>query len=725
MTKLHRILVLAFALSVILPVTTVELFTTGQIRESSRAAFIHSVNGEVRQIDTTFSLLFEQVEKDVRYLSGLRPIRDALGNMPRYLASPAGRMVDPATFGAEAAGLYDLFLEFVNGRPDVAYVYLGDDEGGYLQWPLGAITEGYDPQVRPWYQAALGADGNPKLTNAYYWAADDAVTFSMVKKITHPDSGAIGVLGIDLSPDRLMSLMMQAGYGKTGYLMIVEDNLNILADARHPDNHFKQLGSVYGGAFEGIAALREGNVDLSIDGTDYLASIYTSPALGWRFISLVEAEEINAAGDEQVRLTLLVTVISLVVFLLLATVLSSSIATRIATHHKLLNRARKEAEQASEAKSNFLSTISHEIRTPLNGILGMAELLHESDLDSEQRAHTKTILSSGKTLLAIINDVLDMSKIESGALELEETRFNLRDIVSGTLTPFAQQAEAKGITLQSRPVPDVVDELIGDPVRLRQILWNLLSNAVKFTSRGGVTVSVGAASEEWRGDTVMLEFKVEDTGVGISSDRLQQIFDPFSQEDNSITRKYGGTGLGLAIIKKIVDLMNGTITVDSSAGSGSCFTVTLPFRRAPRLDNSGRAEAEKGNASASPSQLSGLHILVAEDNPVNAMIIRKVLERAGCRVTHTEDGAKAVAAFTSEVPDLVFMDVHMPDMDGVAATRAIRALEHGTDTPIIGLTADVFEDNHRKFRESGMTEVITKPFTADKLRATIARYTAA
>lgn len=724
MTNLHKTLVLAFTLSVVVPVAIIELVTSDRTGDQAREAFIQSFSGEVRQIDKAFTLLFQQVAANAAFIGNLAPVQDAVGNAPRYMTSQTGQMVAADQLGAVNAAAYDLFARFAADHPDIAYIYIGDSAGGYLQWPVANVTEKYDPRVRDWYKTAMAANGVPVLTNAYYWAADDVTTFSTVKKIVGSDPTTSGVIGIDISLDYLMSLVRSSLYGETGYLMIVEDNLNILADAKRPENNFNQLGEASGGAFASLVGKSDGIVELTIDNTDYIASIYSSPDLGWRFIGLIEKAEIDATSRDLAQVGLTIVVASLVIFVLVAVAISTSIARRIQTQHRQLEEARSEAEEASQAKSSFLATMSHEIRTPLNGIIGTAQLMTDTQLQEEQRDQLNTILTSGNTLLAIINDVLDMGKIEAGALELEETVFSLKEVVSGTLTPFAMQAEAKGIKLQTEPLPHGINFLVGDPVRIRQILWNLVSNAIKFTEEGRVVVTLDATNSGQdtapEAQSVGITLTVRDTGPGIATDSIDQVFAPFSQADTSITRKYGGTGLGLSIIKELVTLMGGRITLESAPGEGSSFTVFLPLNEA--TDQQINALRLQERKSSLKSDL-GLNILLAEDNPVNAAIARKVLEKLGCAVSHAENGAEAVAAFQADKPDLIFMDVHMPNMDGVTATKNIRALEHDDSrTPIIGLTADAFEENHDKFLANGMDLVLTKPFTPEKLVKAILRF---
>jgi len=389
-----------------------------------------------------------------------------------------------------------------------------------------------------------------------------------------------------------------------------------------------------------------------------------------------------------------------------------------------LKIAQENAETASLAKSNFLSTMSHEIRTPLNGVLGLAQLLADTALDQDQKKKVATILSSGQTLLAIINDVLDMSKIEAGGLELEDKVFSLPGLVSTIATPFQSLADDKGIELAVSYEIDSSMVIKGDTVRLRQILWNLLSNAIKFTDYGRVQLTIELViGKENIGELVsspkdhLVCFAVEDTGAGIAPDRVDAIFDAFTQEDSTITRKHGGTGLGLSIVKELIKLMGGTVRVDSALGEGTKFIAYLPF------DAAAAEETEEFSLRAPNSEGQKgkpLNILIAEDNEVNAIIAKAFLDKFGHSVRHVENGRLAVEAAKDDWADLILMDIHMPEMNGVDATKAIRETDIGKTIPIIGLTAEAFADRHAMFIEAGMVDVLTKPFTEQQLADTLA-----
>ncbi|WP_025899429.1 ATP-binding protein [Sneathiella glossodoripedis] len=412
--------------------------------------------------------------------------------------------------------------------------------------------------------------------------------------------------------------------------------------------------------------------------------------------------------------TLLLFVVSILVFLLAST-----------------NRKRLVANEASKAKSKFLANMSHEIRTPLNGVLGMAQILKKSDLNEDQRSMVETILSAGNSLLSIINDVLDMSKIEADELKLEEIDFDLNELVSTVASPMKSLADEKGLFLKvENGLADRV-AVKGDMVRVRQIVWNLLNNAIKFTSEGTVCLSVTPLPAPPNDDPKYnlkkanwIRFRVRDTGKGISDEKVQAIFDRFTQEDTSINREYGGTGLGLSIVKTIVEKMGGEISVVSDLNIGTEFTVDIPFK--PGNQSKTVKQTPKPAPTIVPDALNKnsakLNVLLAEDNHVNALIATSFIENAGHTVRHVTNGKLAVEVADEGWPDLIIMDVHMPEMDGLEATKMIKSKSATRNIPVVGLTADAFEDRHTQFTSIGMDTVITKPFKEEHLVSLLDEY---
>ena len=377
-----------------------------------------------------------------------------------------------------------------------------------------------------------------------------------------------------------------------------------------------------------------------------------------------------------------------------------------------LTLAKAQAEAASEAKSQFLATVSHEIRTPLNGVLGMAQVMARDPLPQIQRERLDVVQQSGEALLVILNDILDLAKIEAGKLELEDAAFDLEPLARGALDAFSGAAEAKGLACRFEIAPAAKGSYRGDPARIRQIVYNLVSNALKFTEYGEIGVAVAATPRGVR-------IAVSDTGVGIAPDRMHLMFDKFVQADASTTRRYGGTGLGLAICAELCAAMGAELNVESQVGRGSCFTLDLPIARIAASAPAPAVPAPERRTIASDRPL---RILAAEDNATNQLVLKTLLAELGADLQLVGDGAAAVEAWAAGDFDLVLMDVQMPVMDGPAATRAIRereAAEGRTPIPIIALTANAMTHQAAEYRAAGMTGFVSKPIRIADLFAAI------
>lgn len=411
--------------------------------------------------------------------------------------------------------------------------------------------------------------------------------------------------------------------------------------------------------------------------------------IAWSFFPLKAAEQVRAYGID----------------------ITSDVALR---------HAKEAAEESTRAKGIFLATMSHELRTPMNGVLGCTQLLKDSSVTDQQRELIETMHRSAEALLTLVNDILDFSKIEAGKMTLEVANVNLRSLVGDVTTLAEGLAAQKGLAISVKIDADVPEEFRGDPIRLRQILFNLVGNAIKFTTHGGVTIAISLKREAMHEpDVVVLQWSVQDTGIGLTPEQQAHLFKAYAQAETSTARRFGGTGLGLMICRQLVELMGGTITVSSVFGLGSTFIYTTSLLSAIHRD---AAVSSGGTGSRSAGdQVGPLRVLVADDNEINQVVACKFLQKLGCQVEVARTGREAVEAISRTSYDVVLMDCEMPEMDGYEATRDIRLREEGTfgHLPIMALTGHTSDEETEKCRQAGMDRVITKPVTLAVLRQSL------
>jgi signal transduction histidine kinase/CheY-like chemotaxis protein len=648
-------------------------------------------------------------------------------------------------------------------------------------------------QVASWWALAAAPGPQPKLTNLEHDVAGEPV-FYMVKELPGQHLGVAMV-----STDYLVSLQRQIAFGDRGHAVIIDAVGRVIA---HPIRDWVIASKDISGV-NAVQAMIRGETGVAqffspAFNADMIAGYTAVPNVGWGVMVVQPISELRRRAGQVSEIALVVAAVSFVISALLSWLLAGYLARPVRqvartaeavlagnqevsvprfgrlvpleirrlgeAFNSMLADLRREnaetlaalgqAELSNAAKSQFLANMSHEIRTPLNAVIGTVEVLRMTQLNESQLEYLDLAMQSGQSLLHLVDDILDLSKIDAGKLDLERAPFHLPSLVQDVRTMFTDPARAKGLTLTAT-VPDQLNVmLVGDAHRLRQILSNLLSNAVKFTASGGITIAV--ACEEDMARSMRVRFEVTDTGIGMDEATQRVIFDAFTQADASTTRRYGGTGLGLSIARRLCRAMGGEISVRSRPGGGSTFQFTVVLDKqvegllprasgpvvpagatpvgamAPAAEAPARQQAPAGADFVSPDVAAfqealrragreTVRVLLVDDNIPNLMVAQAILETLGCVVTKAKNGLEAVSAYRSGEFDLVLMDCHMPEMDGAEATKAIRQIEsfQGRRTPIIALTADAMDDNRRRGVEAGMDDQVIKPLTVSVLTSRI------
>jgi signal transduction histidine kinase/CheY-like chemotaxis protein len=650
----------------------------------------------------------------------------AVSRINGWLESQIGYLNGAARNLAWIMGAYDeqamqpiIESHYQNSDTSFFQMYLGYP-GGVLWLPGGwEAPEGWRADERDWYRGAAENPGRVFISDPYNDMKSGRVCITVSKAILR-DGELLAVAGADIYLSDIQGIVNETPIAEgRGAALLVDAATGIILVHPDPlmmpdkDGRYRTIHDSYGGIYRELLDAEDGESVFiaGSDGTRRYCNSQTIPSAGWKFFSLVDQDTILVPIKRQTRIQIFMSVAALLLVCVL-----------IAVTSRAMRRAALTAKEHSDMKTAFLANMSHEIRTPMNGIIGFAELaLENTGLGGQTRGYLEKIRNSVKDLLSILNDILDISKIEAGKVVLEKIPFDLHDLIAACETTISAKAAEKGIGLYIYSEPVIEYMLLGDPTKLRQVLLNLLSNAVKFTNAG--TVKLMVAIEKSANGRVSLRFEVKDSGIGMTEAEMARIFAPFEQADKSTTRKYGGTGLGLPISKNLVELMGGRLSVESAPGIGSKFSFTLEFELSGK--KSGGREKDGGPAQAARRpNLSG-RILICEDNAMNQEVIRDHLLRLGLEADIRENGREGLEAVRASMEggrpyDLIFMDIHMPVMDGLEASSEIKRL--GCASPIVALTANVLTKDTGIYYRYGIVDHLGKPFTSQELWDCLSRY---
>lgn len=614
-------------------------------------------------------------------------------------------------------------LEYLESESVSIKKHIDKDYTGLYGWINGEYLDGvgwvpdedYVPTERPWYLETIADDSDITFVKPYL---DDQTKTVLTTMATQLSDGS-GVLALDVTLGRIQVITEEITQNSPGsYGIVLDKTGQVIA---HTDE--SELGKNYLEETDSLGALLAKKLytedskefELSYGGQKYM--VFAEPIEGdWRAVSLINTRVFYRPMMIIASLLMLFMVLEVIVFL---------VNIRNLIDKKSAMASAEAAESASRAKSQFLSRMSHEIRTPINAIIGLDKIaLRDESISPHTRDELNKIGVSARHLLSIINDILDMSRIESGKLELKEEAFCLQDLLEEIQIVIEGQCREKGLQFVCESACGTDEFLMGDKVKLKQVMINILGNSVKFTDVPGV-ISFNISQEELPDDRVKLHFKMEDTGIGMDSEYIPKLFDAFSQEDSGITSRFGGSGLGLAITKSIVEMMGGGIKVESEKGVGTTFMVSVILKKAEKVEKPRdipemNVDGETDDNPDGKTVLAGLHVLIVEDQELNAEVLSDLLELEDIQSDWAKNGREGVDAFEQSGEgyyDAILMDIRMPVMDGMAATRAIRNLKRSDalSVPIIALSANAFEDDVAECLRAGMNMHLSKPVDIDLL----------
>ena len=615
----------------------------------------------------------------------------------------------------------DEILDYLTAESLSIKKSIDKDYTGLYGWINGEYLDGdgwvpepdYVPTERPWYLETIADDGDITFVTPYIDAQTGAVLTTVSEKL----SDGVSVIALDVTLSRVQEITEENARQTPGCLGIVLDETGLVI--AHSDraelgkNYLEETDTLGAALAEKLRSGDSGAFELSCQGQKYMV---ISEKIGddWQSVSLINIRVFYRPLMIVMSLLILFTILEAIVFL---TIIYNQSVKNLAV------ASAEAAENASRAKSRFLSRMSHEIRTPINAIIGLDSIaLRDESISPHTRDELNKIGTSARHLLSIVNDILDMSRIESGRMELKEEIFSFRDFLEQICIIVDGQCEDKGLRFVCSREEGLEEYYVGDSLKLKQVLINVLGNSVKFTDAPG-TITLNVAQTACNDERATLRFEMTDTGIGMDKEFIPKLFEAFSQEDTGNTTRYGGSGLGMAITRSFVEMMGGTIRVESEKGFGSSFTVTVTVGRAKENEKAATAGKDAKSAEVLPDRL---HLLIVEDQEMNAEVLADLLELENISSEWAENGKRGVEMFAESEKgrfDVILMDMRMPVMDGLTATREIRKLDRSdaSTIPIIALSANAFEEDVRQCLEAGMNAHLSKPVDLDRLKETLGR----
>jgi signal transduction histidine kinase/CheY-like chemotaxis protein len=615
----------------------------------------------------------------------------------------------------------DEILDYLTAESLSIKKSIDKDYTGLYGWINGEYLDGdgwvpepdYVPTERPWYLETIADDGDITFVTPYIDAQTGAVLTTVSEKL----SDGVSVIALDVTLSRVQEITEENARQTPGCLGIVLDETGLVI--AHSDraelgkNYLEETDTLGAALAEKLRSGDSGAFELNCQGQKYMV---ISEKIGddWQSVSLINIRVFYRPLMIVMSLLILFTILEAIVFL---TIIYNQSVKNLAV------ASAEAAENASRAKSRFLSRMSHEIRTPINAIIGLDSIaLRDESISPHTRDELNKIGTSARHLLSIVNDILDMSRIESGRMELKEEIFSFRDFLEQICIIVDGQCEDKGLRFVCSREEGLEEYYVGDSLKLKQVLINVLGNSVKFTDAPG-TITLNAAQTACNDERATLRFEMTDTGIGMDKEFIPKLFEAFSQEDTGNTTRYGGSGLGMAITRSFVEMMGGTIRVESEKGFGSSFTVTVTVGRAKENEKAATAGKDAKCAEVLPDRL---HLLIVEDQEMNAEVLADLLELENISSEWAENGKRGVEMFAESEKgrfDVILMDMRMPVMDGLTATREIRKLDRpdASTIPIIALSANAFEEDVRQCLEAGMNAHLSKPVDLDRLKETLGR----